>query len=376
MPRPPSSLLALCLLLACAPQGGLAVDRSPSDLFATTVDTSGADDSDQTGASADPPPLPGDDDSGSGGAADGLLIPARARWRYLLDAPADDWRDLAFDDSTWPEGQSPIGGGGAPDLVTELTTAAAPIAARLRHRFTLADADALPADLVLHLRRADAATIYLNGALVLRTNLVDADPNAAPDVAASGDEGRRYLRFILPGEALQPGDNVLALELRRGDALAPFAVDLQLEPAAASQSAYFQLRSRTYGGEYGDDNVGAVWVERASGEFVRTLALWAATRREHLVRWRAASGDNTVDAITSATRKSHVTSALTWDLRDAAGAVVTPGAYRLRAEFTEDNSNKGEPLGPEIALSFTLGDGGAVTYERDGYFRDVTLITP
>ncbi|MEZ4453225.1 MAG: DUF2271 domain-containing protein [Nannocystaceae bacterium] len=388
--RSPACLhgVALALLVACAPAGGLAIDRTPSEAFASS--SSGGESSGDAGSTGFEPPSSGPTGpssgsggtsgdgtegsggtGGSGGTSGGPYVSAHGLWRYLVEDPGAAWADPGFEDSTWPEGQAPIGGGGAADLSTTLDPAGPSIAARLRVAFEV-DAPSPGGLLLLQLRRADGVALLLNGAPLLATNLA----GDAVEVAASGDEGRRYLRYVVAAYGLVAGVNFLAAEIHRKGASAPFALDLQLEPLGAVDGLQVQLRTRGYNGEYGDRNVGAIWVERPGGEFVRTLALWAASRREHLVRWRASSGNDSTDAITSATRKSHVTTALTWDLRDANGVAVAPGDYLLRAEFTEDNSNKGAPLGPLLEVPFVIGGATAVTIPGSGGFRDVTVIGP
>ncbi|MCA9660402.1 MAG: DUF2271 domain-containing protein [Myxococcales bacterium] len=367
-----TTLLLVLASVGCAPSGGLEIAGAATDAFDVADTTmSGETSTGSAGSGDQPAPAPpstsaGDDSDGS--ADDLLLVPARASWRVSTDAPPAGWREAGFDDSAWAEATAPLGGAGASDLETEVTSTAAPIAVYARTTFAVTTP---PTSALLHLRRADAAAIYLNGAAVVSSNLVD----GAAEVEAAGDEGRRYLRFAIDGAGLHAGDNAIAVEVYRRGAGDPFAFDLQLE-AAAPGEAYVQLRTRTYDGKYGDRNVGAIWVERGDGAYVRTLALWAAVRREHLVRWRAASGDASADAITSATRGGHRTTALTWELVDALGAPLEPGDYRLRAEFTEENSNKGAPLGPLLEVPFVVGEAAATTIPAAPGFRDVTVLTP
>ncbi|MGB1277244.1 MAG: hypothetical protein ACPG77_15980, partial [Nannocystaceae bacterium] len=76
------------------------------------------------------------------------------------------------------------------------------------------------------------------------------------------------------------------------------------------------------------------------------------------------------------TRKGHPTTVLNWDLKDANGAVVEPGSYVIRAEFTEDNSNKGAPLGPVIEVPLNVGEATASTIPVANGFRDITVLGP
>lgn len=385
------AVVCAALLGACTPDGGVRFDTpvSASAAFAgETGQTSGegGESTGGAGSSAPPPPAGGEDVTGGagetgetgGGAVTGTLVPARAGWRYLVSAPVGDWTGLDFADETWPEGQAPLGDG---DVVTAIDAAAAPVGVWLRRRFMATPGPAL---LMLYLRRGDGAAVYLNGVELVRSNLVAGElgPGTLAEDDLGGDEVRRYMRFVVPGAALQAGENVLAVALRRAAQGQPgLAFDLQLDtfdPASAPvDELSVQWRTRSYGGEYSDENVGAAWVERDDGTFVRTLMVWAAVRREHLVRWQAGADGDVVDAVTGATRGSHRSSEVTWDLRDAQGATAGPGAYRLWLEFTEDDSGKGAPAGPRLELPFTLGDGPAIPAAPvHPQFRDVLLLVP
>nr|WP_255216321.1 DUF2271 domain-containing protein [Pseudenhygromyxa sp. WMMC2535] len=152
-----------------------------------------------------------------------------------------------------------------------------------------------------------------------------------------------------------------------------------VDPEAPPDELSFRVRTLGYDGKYGPKHVGAIWIEDAQG-FVRTLEVWGDTRREHLVAWRLASDNNDVDAVTGSTRSSHGTHLATWDLRDAAGTLVEPGAYRLRVEYTEANSNKNAAAGPQIAVDFELGAGptilSAATSGDTSDFAEILLYAP
>jgi len=300
-----------------------------------------------------------------------LLVPAQSAWRYTIQEPAPEWTEQSFDDVGWVEGSAPLGSG-VSDVVTQLDANAPNV--WLRHVFTTSSAGG--EQLVVHLRRADGAAVYLNGALLVASNLSGGAGDFSAEDAAGGDEGKRYFRFAAPGSSLVEGENVVSVSLHRRAPGDPYAFDLQLERFESPDEVYLQLRTRTYDGKYGERNAGAVWVEKPGGVFVRTLAVWAAVRREHLVRWREVSEGNDVDASTSATRKGHPTTVLNWDLKDANGAVVEPGSYVIRAEFTEDNSNKGAPLGPMIEVPLTVGEATASTIPVANGFRDITVLGP
>lgn len=381
------------MLAGCVPGGGVVIEQTGTSGAGTTtgVPTSSGDESGGGGSVSGLPPPPsttpttpsttpsddtGESEGDSGDApATGTLVPAHATWRYALATPAEGWASLELDDTAWPEGQAPFGEGG--DAATIVDPAAAPGGVFARARFTAAG----PTDsLMLYLRRGDGAAVYVNGTEVLRTNLPDGALAAAED-DLGGDEVLRYMQFVVPGDALRAGDNVIAAAVRRASAgAAGLTFDMQVDvhaPAGPPAELKAQWRTRTYGGEYADKNVGAAWVEQEGGGFVRTLVVWGEVRRDNLVAWNAAADGNLVDAVTGATRGSHRTSVTTWDLRDAAGQAAPAGAYWLMLEFTEADSNKGDPPGPRLVVPFEIGETASVSAPpASERYRDVTVFAP
>jgi hypothetical protein len=107
------------------------------------------------------------------------------------------------------------------------------------------------------------------------------------------------------------------------------------------------------GGRYAPRNVGAVWIETASGMFIKTIERWAGIRAVHLERWTEVSGGwgsrffgggNTadmMDAVSRATLRQHEMHELTWDMLDAAGMPVPDGPYKLLIEVADDEVEAG-----------------------------------
>ena len=322
------------------------------------------------------------EESGAEGPSVGTLVPAQAQgWRYraAVEPPPPGWQEVGFDDASWPEGQAPLGEEG--EVSTALDPSAAPVGVYLRRRFKARPGAQY---LMMYLRRGDGAAVYLNGVELVRSNLPAGElgPTTLAEEDLSGNEVLRYLRFVAPAEALQAGENVIAVALRRAAEGEPgLGFDLQVDTfelaEAPGDELRAQWRTRSYGGEYARENVGVAWVETAGGTFVRTLMVWAQARREHLVRWQSSADGDVVDAMTAATRKGHRTSEAVWDLRDAKGQAAPPGAYKLLLEFTEDDSNKGAPPGPRLELAFTLGAGPSLpAAPADPHYRDVVVVAP
>ena len=121
---------------------------------------------------------------------------------------------------------------------------------------------------------------------------------------------------------------------------------------------HVEFTTLTYHGKYSPKNIGAVWVTTASGEFVKSLRVWAGKRIVNLVKWNAASKGNKVDAITAATSTSHGARFADWDCTDLGHQPVADGQYRLMLEITEEDSSKLIwPPGPSMGIDFVTGSG-------------------
>lgn len=110
----------------------------------------------------------------------------------------------------------------------------------------------------------------------------------------------------------------------------------------------------TFKGQYAPKNVGAVWITNEQDVFVKTLERWAVKRSKYLVKWKATSGANVVDAVTGATRSQHGPHSLSWDGTDVNGNLVPDGTYRVYIEFTEKNG-----AGPWTAIDVVKGTSPA-----------------
>jgi hypothetical protein len=149
----------------------------------------------------------------------------------------------------------------------------------------------------------------------------------------------------MPADELRPGDE------RPTELFGPDASEIPNcpEPDPSPLSTLFvRVRTTAAGGNFRPRNVGAVWIERAGGGFVKTLARWGQIRAKWLTRFAAASQNNLVDAITGPTQLSHTTHELTWDLRDLASCEVPTDTYQILIEMTDGNLT-----GPSYAVEVT-----------------------
>ena len=109
---------------------------------------------------------------------------------------------------------------------------------------------------------------------------------------------------------------------------------------AHADSLSVTLTTTPKGGNYAPRNIVAVWVEGPGGVFQKTLGRWAGTRKSHLSGWIAKAGNNDTDAVSGATRQNHTTPlTVTWDFKNKAGVLVPDGAYTVRMELADSNSN-------------------------------------
>lgn len=129
------------------------------------------------------------------------------------------------------------------------------------------------------------------------------------------------------------------------------------------------VRTTALGGRYAPKNIGAIWIETAGGQYVKTVERWANRRRQYLTTFNTASGQNLTDAVSGATLTSHVTHNRTWNLAGLDGCEVPAGEYRVRVELTDRDST-----GVAASFPFTKGTTAVVTHPADtAQFHDLTL---
>jgi hypothetical protein len=89
-----------------------------------------------------------------------------------------------------------------------------------------------------------------------------------------------------------------------------------------------------------------------------------------LHRWQAESAGNRVDAVGSASLRSHQTHTVTWNYTDANGTPVPDGAYKVIVEVTDHNG-----AGETAEVAFTKGVGAApVTAPDQPYYKGMQLL--
>jgi len=151
------------------------------------------------------------------------------------------------------------------------------------------------------------------------------------------------------------------------------AIALAVATPASGAGLSVDFTTTPNGGPYAPKNIVVVWIEDASGAFVKTIGRWSATRTSHLVAWIASSGSDT-DAVTSATRPNHVNPLrVVWDLKDRSGTVVPDGTYTIHMELADSNSTM-PSQNHEGTFTFVKGPtGSSQPGLTNGGFINVTV---
>ncbi len=144
----------------------------------------------------------------------------------------------------------------------------------------------------------------------------------------------------------------------------------------AGGTVTYQVSTVSYDGKYADKNIGAIWVENSQSQFVKTLKVWAKKRIKDLIKWKAVSGQNVVDAITSATIRTHETHNVTWDCTDINGTIVPDGTYKIVIEFAEhDAAKSGAQPGKWTSVEFVKASAPqTITPTDETYFKNMKLV--
>jgi hypothetical protein len=134
-------------------------------------------------------------------------------------------------------------------------------------------------------------------------------------------------------------------------------------------SMTFDVLTHSLGGRFAPNNVGAIWIETSGGQFVKTLEVWAFIRVVYLTKYNAEAGGSRVDAVSSATLANHRAHHVTWNLKDANGAAVPDGAYKMIVEVTDADAT-----GKFVSVDFMKAPGVAPLTPADNpYFTGMQL---
>lgn len=180
-------------------------------------------------------------------AAD-VLVPLNATWRYLADGSNQGtaWRASGFDDSAWAAGPAELGYGDN-DEATIVGFGPDPaqkyITTWFRHTFNVSQAYQ---GLTLDLLRDDGAVVYLNGVLVVRSNMpATYDYLTLSSNSVAGLEEDTLYPYPVDASLLLIGSNVLAVEVHQTAAnSSDISLDVRLRAEITpvlSREPYLQL---------------------------------------------------------------------------------------------------------------------------------------
>lgn len=120
-------------------------------------------------------------------------------------------------------------------------------------------------------------------------------------------------------------------------------------------SVSFETQTLGTAPHWGPSNMGAVWIEDASGTYIKTIERWVSQLREHsLYHWQTHACTSTwpePDAVSQASLPEPAKHQSTWDSKDLHGKVVPDGTYYLLIEVTETDT----AYGPLAAYAFEKG---------------------
>jgi hypothetical protein len=128
------------------------------------------------------------------------------------------------------------------------------------------------------------------------------------------------------------------------------------------------------GQHWGPANIGAVWIEDASGTYIKTIERWAAVRARALYHWLSHACLTSwpeMDAVSTATLPNHnATHSDIWDGKDFKGKLVPDGMYNLFIEVTETETD----FGAITMVPFTKGTSPMMVQPPDmTNFKGVSL---
>ena len=157
--------------------------------------------------------------------------------------------------------------------------------------------------------------------------------------------------------------------------LSLFSVTLAVLGQTSGTLTVTATTSKTSSPVYGNDHIVAFWVEDSSGKFVKTMLAYANQRKQYLKYWKTAttiagSSYNVVDAVTGATKTSHVARTGTWNGKNTTSEEADDAIYKVRLELT-DNENSVQNY---TNFSFTKGPNQqTLTPATSNGFSNITI---
>jgi len=128
-------------------------------------------------------------------------------------------------------------------------------------------------------------------------------------------------------------------------------------------------------------NVLAVWIEDASGNFVKTkMRFWGNGTDDHLPTWVSKSAQNVTDATTGATRTSSTnpsafgSKTVTWNGTNASGVLAPDGTYTIFVESAWQGNLAANQHNTIVSYTFTKSATSTIeTPASSTYFSSLSI---
>ena len=196
-------------------------------------------------------------------------------WRYLDDGSDQlkSWREVDFDDGNWTEGKGELGfgDGGEKTLLRRGSRENPTITYYFRHRFTVSEESlAIKHFAILELLADDGAAVYINGKQVATVNLPK-DPfyDELATATIGGKEEERYVAYRIDLDVIDPGENVIAVEVHQASLnSSDLSFDLRLvadEEKYGSRMKLKEFREGIFSQKIGDQSGNATIVLSRNG---------------------------------------------------------------------------------------------------------------
>jgi hypothetical protein len=156
-------------------------------------------------------------------------------------------------------------------------------------------------------------------------------------------------------------------------ALISMLLGFSVTQAQTSGTLNFTVNPVSHSGSYGTKYVVAVWIENASGTFIKTKLKYSASKNyDHLGTWTSKSSQNTVDATTGATLTAYSPLSFSWDGTNVSNTNVADGDYKIWIELAWDKSlTTGKTV---TSYTFTKGPNAShLTPANTTLYTDVAI---
>ncbi len=198
--------------------------------------------------------------SGGGSQPLPVFIPSGSTWKYQDDSvniyqQNPDWKQIAFDDSSWNSGAAQLGYGDG-DENTVVGHTSSKYATYFRRTFNISDASIYANSTgIISIMRDDAAVVYLNGIEIFRTNMPTGTITHTTRASHSSSDNEWVDSTPFSGNLLVDGTNVVTVSIhQRSSGSSDISFDLKLgpDPSATNSSTEIPAGSTW---KYHDDSI-------------------------------------------------------------------------------------------------------------------------